>query len=166
MSPEVSRTQFTCELITIRTKKSFEDVTSALEGLFATVDLPRLADMTAAADQAGIQSYFEEISGEHEFSVFFQLDQGSTQRLAGYPINCRFYLIGNAVIANGLFEYGAVAGLGAPVRVCVSQDDGEDVRIDVDQPTAFFSQFPEFEESKVPAILDEDLIDHLVAFAS
>ena len=109
MSPEVSRTQFTCELITIRTKKSFEDVTSALEGLFATVDLPRLADMTAAADQAGIQSYFEEISGEHEFSVFFQLDQGSTQRLAGYPINCRFYLIGNAVIANGLFEYGAVA---------------------------------------------------------
>jgi hypothetical protein len=81
-------------------------------------------------------------------------------------INCRFYLIGNAVIVNGLFEYGAMAGLGAPVRVCISQNEGEDVRIDVDEPTAFFSQFSEFAESKVPAILDKDLINHLVAFAS
>ena len=166
MSPDMTTTEFTCKLITIRTKKSFDDVTAAMESLFQPVDLKRLADMTAAADQAGIQSYFEEISGDHEFSIFFQLDQGSTQRLAGYPINCRFYLIGNAVIVNGLFEYGAMAGLGAPVRVCISQNEGQDVRIDVDEPTAFFSQFPEFKDSKVPAILDNDLIDHLVAFAS
>lgn len=166
MSPHITRTDFTCTLITISTKKSFEEVTGALESLFKPVDLPRLADMTAAGDQAGIRSYFEELSGDHEFSVFFQLDQGSTQRLAGYPINCRFYLIGNAVIVNGLFQYGAAAGLGAPVRVCISQNEGDDVRIDVDQPTAFFSQFPEFKESPVPAILDRDLIDHLVTFAT
>lgn len=166
MSAEMTTTEFTCKLITIRTKKSFDDVTAAMERLFQPVDLKRLADMTAAGDQVGIQSYFAEISGDHEFSIFFQLDQGSTQRLAGYPINCRFYLIGNAVIVNGLFEYGAMAGLGAPVRVCISQNEGQDVRIDVDEPTAFFSQFPEFRDSKVPAILDKDLIDHLVAFAS
>jgi hypothetical protein len=165
-SPEVTYTEFTCKLITIRTKKSFDEVTGALEGLFQKVDLPRLAEMTAAGDQAGIQQYFVEISGDHEFSIFFQLDQGSTQRLAGYPINCRFYLIGNAVIVNGLFEYGAMAGLGAPVRVCISQSEGEDVRIDVDEPTAFFTQFPELKDSKVPGILDKDLINHLVAFAS
>jgi hypothetical protein len=165
-SPDVTYTEFTCKLITIRTKKSFEDVTGALEGLFVQVDLKKLADMTAAGDQAGIQKYFEDISGDHEFSIFFQLDQGSTQRLAGYPINCRFYLIGNAVIVNGLFEFGAMAGLGAPVRVCISQGEGEDVRIDVDEPTAFFSQFPELKNSKVPAILDKDLVNHLIAFAS
>jgi hypothetical protein len=33
-----------------------------------------------------------------------------------------------------------------------------------DEPTDFFSQFPEFKGSKVPAISDNDLID--VAFAS
>ncbi|CAN5582209.1 hypothetical protein BH11ACT6_BH11ACT6_12530 [soil metagenome] len=166
MSPEVTTTEFTCKLITIRTKKSFADVTSALEGLFATVDLQRLSTMATCGNQAGIRSYFEEISGDHEFSIFFQLDQGPTQRLAGYPVDCRFYLIGNAVIVNGLFEFGATAGLGAPVRVCVSQDKGQDVRIDVDEPTAFFSQFPELKDSKVPAILDKNLIDHLVKFAS
>ncbi|MCW2660172.1 MAG: hypothetical protein JWP83_1324 [Mycobacterium sp.] len=117
-------------------------------------------------DQAGIQAHFQEISGDHEFSIFFKLDQGSTQRLAGFPLGCRFYLIGNAVIVNGLFQYGATAGLGAPVRVCVSQQDGEDVRIDLDEPTAFFSQFPEMKESKVPGILDRDLVKHLIDFAS
>ena len=166
MSPEVTETEFTCKLITIRTKKSFTEVTGALESLFEPVNLQQLADMTAAGDQAGIQSYFKELSGDHEFSIFFQLDQGSTQRLAGLPVNCRFYLIGNAVIVNGLFEYGATAGLGAPVRVCISQNEGEDVRIDVDEPTAFFSQFPELKDSKVPAILDRDLIKYLVNFAS
>ena len=166
MSPQVTETEFTCKLITIRTKKSFTEVTGALESLFKPVDLQKLADMTAAGDQAGIQSYFKEFSDDHEFSIFFQLDQGSTQQLAGLPIDCRFYLIGNAVIVNGLFEYGATAGLGAPVRVCISQNKGEDVRIDVDEPTAFFSQFPELKDSKVPAILDRDLIKHLVNFAS
>jgi hypothetical protein len=166
VSPEVTTTEFTCKLITIRTKKSFEDVTSALEGLFVTVDLELVGEMTASGDLLGIRSYFSEIAGDHEFSIFFQLDQGPSQQLAGYPVDCRFYLIGNAVIVNGLFEFGATAGLGAPVRVCVSQNQGEDVRIDVDEPTAFFSQFPELNESKVPAILDKHLIDHLVAFAS
>lgn len=165
-SPDITYTEFSCKLITIRSKKTFDAVTGALESLFVRVDGEKLADMTAAGDQEGIRKYFEEISGDHEFSIFYQLDQGSTQRLAGYPINCRFYLIGNAVIVNGLFEYGAMAGLGAPVRVCISQSDGEDVRIDVDEPTAFFSQSPELKDSKVPAILDRDLINHLIAFAS
>jgi hypothetical protein len=40
-------------------------------------------------------------------------------------------------------RYSAAAGLGAPVRVCVSQRDGEQTRIDLDQAAAFFSQFPE-----------------------
>lgn len=166
MSPQVTETEFTCKLITIRTKKSFTEVTGALESLLKRVDLQKLADLTAAGDQAGIQSYFRELSGDHEFSIFFQLDQGSTQQLAGLPVNCRFYLIGNAAIVNGLFEYGATAGLGAPVRVCISQNKGEDVRVDVDEPTAFFSQFPELKDSKVPAILDRDLIKYLVNFAS
>jgi uncharacterized protein (DUF302 family) len=166
MEPQVTETEFTCKLITIRSKKSFAEVTSALEGLFRMVDLPKLASMTEAGDQAGIKGYFQEISGDHEFSIFFKLDQGSTQRLAGFPLDCRFYLIGNAVIVNGLFQYGATAGLGAPVRVCVSQQEGEDVRIDLDEPTAFFSQFPEMKESKVPAILDRDLVKYLIEFAS
>jgi hypothetical protein len=57
-----------------------------------------------------------------------------------------------------LFEYSGAAGLGAPVRICVSQRDGEETRIDMDLPSAFFSKFPEMRPSSVPALLDEKLI--------
>jgi uncharacterized protein (DUF302 family) len=79
-------------------------------------------------------------------------------RLAGIPIESKFYLVGNAVIARGLFEYSGAAGLGAPVRICVSQRDGEETRIDMDQVTAFFSKFPETQPSSVPALLDAEMV--------
>jgi hypothetical protein len=79
--------------------------------------------------------------------------------LAGIPIKSKFYLVGNAVIARGLFEYTDAAGLGAAVRICVSQRDGEETRIDLDLPSAFFSKFPETRPSSVPALLDEKLIE-------
>jgi hypothetical protein len=47
------------------------------------------------------------------------------------------------------------------VRVCVSQRDGEETRIDMDLPSAFFSKFPETRPSSVPALLDEKLIEIL-----
>jgi hypothetical protein len=48
--------------------------------------------------------------------------------------------------------------LGAPVRFCVSQRDGEETRIDIDRPTTFFSQFPELKQSVVPGELDARMI--------
>jgi hypothetical protein len=41
---------------------------------------------------------------------------------------------------GGSHRYTAAAGLGAPVRICVSQRDGEEARIDMDQRSAFFSR--------------------------
>jgi hypothetical protein len=40
----------------------------------------------------------------------------------------------------------------------VSQRDGEETRIDMDLPSAFFRKFPETGPSAVPALLDEKLI--------
>jgi hypothetical protein len=59
------------------------------------------------------------------------------------PIESKFSLVGNAVVARDLFRYTAAAGLGPPVRVYVSQRHGEQTRIDLDHAAAFFSQFPE-----------------------
>jgi hypothetical protein len=40
----------------------------------------------------------------------------------------------------------------------VSQRDGEETRIDMDLPSAFFSKFPETRESDVPALLDAEMV--------
>src|SRR5882724_1488361 len=144
------RTTFTCELVTIWSKKSFAQVTREIEALLQRYDLAELARLTALGDTGKLAAFVRMTGKPTEFAIFFQLDQGSTQRLAGIPIESRFYLFGNATIAQGLFRYSERAGLGAPVRFCVSQRDGQEARIDIDLPTSFFRQFPEMKDSPVP----------------
>ena len=120
--------------------------------------IAKLMEYVTHADREGLEAYVDEVAAPTGFSIFWDFEQGSTMRLAGIPIESKFYLVGNAVIARGLFRYSAASGLGAPVRVCVSQRDGEQTRIDLDQVTAFFSKFPETAPSDVPGRLDAEMV--------
>jgi uncharacterized protein (DUF302 family) len=154
-SPQMTTTKFDGVLVTIRSRKSFFEVTRAIEKALPRFHIPKLMEYVTHGDRAGVEAYVASTSDP--FSIFFDFEQGSTMRLAGIPIESKFYLVGNAVIARGLFEYSGAAGLGAPVRICVSQRDGEQTRIDMDNQLSFFSKFTEMKPSSVPALLDEKL---------
>ena len=156
VSARTTKTKFDGVLLTIHSAKSFFEVTQAIERSLQRFHIPKLMEYVTHGDRAGVEAYVDSTSTP--FSIFWDFEQGSTMRLAGIPIESKSYLVGNAVIARGLFEYSGAAGLGAPVRVCVSQRDGEETRIDMDLPSAFFSKFPETQPSSVPALLDEKLI--------
>src|ERR1700719_2821828 len=158
MSAQTALTKYDGVLVTIRSKKSFFEVTKAIESSLQRFSVPRMMEYVGHADRDGLEAYVAEVSAPSKFSIFWEMEQGSTMRLAGIPIESKFYLVGNAVIARGLFEYSGAAGLGAPVRVCVSQRDGEQTRIDMDQQVSFFSKFPEMKPSSVPALLDAKMI--------
>lgn len=156
VSAQTTRTKFEGVLLTIRSRKSFFEVTQPIERNLHRFHTLKLMEYVTHGDRAGVEAYVDSTS--KPFSIFWNFEQGSTMRLAGIPIESKFYLVGNAVIARGLFEYSGAAGLGAPVRICASQRDGEETRIDMDLPWAFFSKFPETRPSSVPALLDEKLI--------
>jgi uncharacterized protein (DUF302 family) len=158
MSAEKILAGFDGVLVTIRSKKSFFEVTNAIEASLQPFSIPKLTEYVEQGDREGLETYVKEVSAPSGFSIFWEMNQGPAMRLAGIPIESKFYLVGNAVIARGLFEYTAAAGLGAPVRICVSQRDGEDTRIDLDEVTAFFSQFPETAPSEVPKLLDTEMV--------
>jgi uncharacterized protein (DUF302 family) len=161
MSAQTALTDFDGVLVTIRSKKSFFEVTKAIESRLQRLSIPRLTEYVGRGDREGLEAYVEEVSAPTKFSIFWEMDQGPAMRLAGIPIESKFYLVGNAVIARGLFRYTGAAGLGAPVRICVSQRDGEETRIDLDQVTAFFSKFPETRPSDVPQLLDREMVEVL-----
>jgi hypothetical protein len=158
MSAQTAFTEFDGVLITIRSKKSFFEVTNGIEATLQRLSVPRLMEYVGQRDHEGLEAYVDEVSAPTKFSIFWEMNQGPAMRLAAIPIESKFYLVGNAVIARDLFRYTGAAGLGAPVRVCVSQRDGEETRIDVDQVTAFFSQFPETGPSNVPQLLDTEMV--------
>src|SRR5579862_8505044 len=155
VSAQTTRTKFDGVLVTIRSRKSFFEVTQAIEMALPRFHIPKLMEYVTHADRAGVEAYVDSTS--QPFTIFWDFEQGSTMRLAGIPIESKFYLIGNAVIARGLFEYSGASGLGAPVRICVSQRDGDQTRIDLDDQLSFFSKFPELRQSTVPALLNEKL---------
>ena len=158
MSAQTELTEFDGVLVTIRSEKSFFEVTKAIEASLQRFSVPRLMEYVGRGDREGLEAYVDEVSAPSKFSIFWEMNQGPAMRLAGIPIESKFYLVGNAVVARDLFRYTAAAGLGAPVRVCVSQRDGEGTRIDLDQVTAFFSQFPETRPSDVPRLLDTEMV--------
>jgi uncharacterized protein (DUF302 family) len=158
MSARKALTQFDGALVTIRSAKSFLEVTKAIESSLQRFSIPKQMEYMAHADLKGFEAYVDEVTAPSKFCIFFEFEQGSAMRLAGIPVESKFYLVGNPVIARGLFRYTGAAGLGAPVRICVSQRDGEETRIDLDQPSAFFTQFPEMAQSAVPAQLDAEMI--------
>jgi uncharacterized protein (DUF302 family) len=158
MSAQTALTEFDAVLVTIRSERSFFEVTKAVEASLQRLSVPRLMEHVARGDREGLEAYVDQVSAPSKFSIFWEMDQGPAMRLAGIPIESKFYLVGNAVVARDLFRYTAAAGLGAPVRVCVSQRDGEETRIDLDQVTAFFSQFPETGPSQVPRLLDTEMV--------
>jgi uncharacterized protein (DUF302 family) len=166
MTAEITTKRFTCELVTIRSKKSFAEVTGAIERLFQRYDADKLRDLTAAGDVENLAAYARQVGEPTGFGIFYQLDMGSLMRLAGIPIESRFYLFGNATTGRELFRHSGTAGLGAPTRFCVSQRDGEETRIDIDLPTSFFGQFPELSPSPVPAQLDARMLPLLQRVAS
>ncbi|CAB3771509.1 hypothetical protein [Paraburkholderia solisilvae] len=152
----VKRTKFTSEQFTVFSHKSFFEVTEALENTLQRCSISRMMEYVTHQDRKGLEAYVDSVS--KPFSIFWSFEQGTAMRLGGIPIESKFYLVGNAVIARGLFEYSAAAGLGAPVRVCVSQRDGEETRIDVESPKGFFSRFPEMAASSVPGLLEERML--------
>jgi uncharacterized protein (DUF302 family) len=158
MPAQTALTEFDAVLVTIRSERSFFEVTKAVEASLQRLSVPRLMEHVARGDREGLEAYVDQVSAPSKFSIFWEMDQGPAMRLAGIPIESKFYLVGNAVVARDLFRYTAAAGLGAPVRVCVSQRDGEETRIDLDQVTAFFSQFPETGPSEVPKLLDTEMV--------
>jgi uncharacterized protein (DUF302 family) len=151
-------TPFDGALVTIRSKKSYADVTAAIENTLQRFSIAKFMEYVVHQDKEGLEAHVAQVSAPSDFSIFWEFEQGSSFRLAGIPIESKFYLVGNAVIAGGLFRYTGAAGLGAPVRICVSQRGGEETRIDMDLPSAFFSKFPETRESEVPALLDAEMV--------
>ena len=109
---QTTRTKFDGSLTTIRSRKSFFEVTQAIESALPRFHIPKLMEYVTHGNRAGVEAYVDSTS--KPFSIFWDFEQGSTMRLAGIPIESKFYLVGNAVIARGLFEYSGAPDWALP----------------------------------------------------
>jgi hypothetical protein len=124
--PDKTLTPFDGALVTIRSKKSYADVAAGIEAKLRRFSIAKFMAYVLHRDKEGLEAYVARVSAPSKFSIFWDFEQGLSYRFAGIPLESKFYLVGNAVIARGLFRYTGASGLGAPARICVSQRDGEE----------------------------------------
>mgnify|MGYP000910459280 CR=1 FL=1 len=141
------------EHITIRSDRSFAAVKTKLERLVSRIDdgiftLLRYGETVRA---------LKELEAQPALSIFGFRDHGALLGVAGSRRHAIQYDIGNPLTASKMTRHHISAGLYAPIRVLLSEDQDGAVSFEYDRPVSTFGQFNSPQIDAVAVQLDKDL---------
>jgi uncharacterized protein (DUF302 family) len=156
--------RFVVDHVRLETDKPFEEVTKAFERQLGTFDpdLPKVA--TASGDTEAAKARIEAMAGPSGFMLFGTQDHGALLRLAGQKRKAVQYVVGNPLFALQMTQHDIRAGLYAPLRVLLYEDERGRTCLEYDKPSSLFGQFNDDRIAPVAAMLDRKL-EALVAAA-
>src|ERR1700692_2436204 len=149
------------EHIHIESAKSFADVRAALESSVPHLD-PSLVKALADGD---VERADREKEHGPELSIFQVRDHGALLKTAGKARNALQYDIGNPVTASLMTRHRLAAGLYAPIRVMLYENDAGHGVFEYDQPSTTFGQFGDERVTAVARGLDAALARALLGAA-
>jgi uncharacterized protein (DUF302 family) len=160
-TPHSTRT-IAIEHVTIKSAKPFEEVRAKLVALAPRIDdgiftLLRYGESTRA---------LRELDACPPLTIFGQRDHGALLAIAGLTRRSIQYDIGNPLTASKMTRHQLSAGLYAPIRVLLREDDDDVVGFEYDRPASVFGQFGSEEVNAVAQQLDRDLRALLEAAAN
>ena len=78
ISPQTTRTKYDAVLLTIRSRKSFFEVTQAIESSMQRFHTPKLMEYVTHGNRAGVEEHVDLTS--KPMAIFWDFEQGSTMR--------------------------------------------------------------------------------------
>jgi uncharacterized protein (DUF302 family) len=152
------------EHVHVQTGKPFGEVAAAFEARLGTFDPAVYEQLRSGADPEAVRARLERMAGPSGFMLFRTSDHGALLRLAGQTKQAVQYLLGNPLFAVRMTQHDIRAGLYAPLRVLVYEDEGGKTCVEYDRPSLLFGQFGNANVTEVAAVLDRKL-EQLVAEA-
>jgi uncharacterized protein (DUF302 family) len=152
--------------VRVQSAKAFAEVTQDLERQLGTFDptvLQSLRPDTESDDDATKQ--IKAMAGESGFVLFDKVDHGRLLSIVGEKRKAIQYVTGNPLIAVQMTRHNLAAGLYAPLRMLVFEDEEGRTRLEYDKPSSLFGQFDDDRIAAVADLLDRKLED-LVAVAT
>ena len=150
--PSLTRQVVQVEHIKIETTKKFADVVAALEK-----NVPQLDPAIAEALEHGDEQKATEMERGQPLFIFLKRDHGALLQVVGRPRKALQYEIGNPHTASKMTRHRLPAGLYAPLRVFLYEDEQGRAIFEYDKPSSLFGQFGEEQVSAVGRGLDEAL---------
>ena len=148
----VTRHVLQVEHIKIETTKRFADVAAALEG-----SVPKLDPAIAEALAKGDEQLATELEGGWPLFIFLKRDHGALLQVTGRPQKALQYEIGNPHTASKMTRHRLPAGLYAPLRVVLYEDQKGNSVFEYDKPSSLFGQFADEQVAEVARGLDLSL---------
>ena len=156
--------KITIEHIHLDTERPFVEVTAALEARMGKFDPAAYEQPRSGGDPEGVRTRLEGMAGPSGFMLFLTSDHGALLRLAGQTRKAVQYLLGNPLFAVRMTKHDIRAGLYAPLRVLVFEDEGGKTCVEYDRPSSLFGQCGHAGVTEVATMLDGKL-EQLVAEA-
>jgi Domain of unknown function DUF302 len=153
--------KFSVEHRILRCVHSFELVHDALVRAVPALD-PTLAEMLVRGERERVEAARRELPKLWMFSI---RDHGSLTASDGQKSKAMQYEIGNPLTAERMTRHQLAAGLYAPLRVILYEDEQGQAVFEYDLPSSFFGQFGDDRVKSVGLELDEELEAVLLAAA-
>jgi uncharacterized protein (DUF302 family) len=159
----VNDSRFVVDHVRLETNKPFEEVAKALERQLGTFDPDVRRAAAESGDTEAAKARIEAMAEPSGFMLFGANDHGSLLRLAGQNRKAVQYVVGNPLFALQMTQHDMRAGLYAPLRVLIYENE-EGTCVEYDRPSSLFGQFGNDRISPTAAMLDRKL-EALVAAA-
>jgi uncharacterized protein (DUF302 family) len=151
---------FTTTHVRVQTEQKFGEVSSSIEGQLGKLDPTVLHALAANAENAdAARASIEAMAGSSDFMLFGTIDHGTLLTLAGQQRKGVQYVLGNPLIAIEMTRHSLAAGLYAPLRMLVYEDDRARTCVEYDKPSTLFGQFSDDRITSVASVLDRKLED-------
>ena len=141
------------EHVKISSERPFAQVRRRLEDTLPKLDAT-IAEVLRGGDQMRATEY--DRNGP-KLSIFLAREHGALLQIAGGKRNAVQYEIGNPLTASKMTRYQLAAGLYAPLRVVLFEDEQGRGIFEYDKPSSFFGQFGDERVAEVGRYLDVTL---------
>ena len=141
------------EHIRIASALPFAEVRRKLEDSVPQLD-PSIAEALSRGDQKRALDYDQ---NGPKLSIFLAREHGALLQIAGGKRNAVQYEIGNPLTASKMTRHQLPAGLYAPLRVVLFEDEQGRGVFEYDKPSSFFGQFGDERVTEVGRYLDAAL---------
>jgi uncharacterized protein (DUF302 family) len=160
----MSQSSIRVEHVRLKAEKPFDEFTAAFEGQLRHFDQDVYKELEDGVDPAAVKARLEGMVGPSGFVLFRTSDHGGLLRIVGKPRKAMQYLVGNPLFAIEMTRHAIGAGLYAPLRVLIYEEDGK-TYVEYDLPSSLFGQFGDERVDRVAAMLDRKLEDLLTTAA-
>jgi uncharacterized protein (DUF302 family) len=152
------------EHVRVKAEKPFAEVAAAFEARLGKFDPAAYEQLKNGDAPEAVRARLEGMAGPSGFMLLRTSDHGALLRLVGQTKKALQYLVGNPLFAVQMTRHDIRAGLYAPLRVLIYEDEEGKTCVEYDRPSSQFGQFGNAKVTEVATMLDRKL-EQLVAEA-